>query len=145
MWAKRFIKCCIASLLFKIVNHRQQLPNDEVIDSFKKKYPTARYVTWKAVQGTIWVASFLRDHREQKAFFKEDGRWLKTWTPIPLGNVPKNIRHGFYQDASCLAYKMSFLLDTPQGMYYEFRTDALQCPEIMRFDIHGKLVEKRFG
>jgi hypothetical protein len=145
MWAKRFIKGCMASFLYKIVNHWQPLPNVAVMLSFKKKYPTARYVTWKALQGSIWVASFMRDHREQKAFFKKDGKWLKTSTPIPLGNVPKIISQGLYRDATYLAYKMTFLLDTPHGRYYEFRTDAPHYQEIMRFDVHGKLVKKSFA
>ncbi len=142
MLARHFIKRCMAYILFKIVSHRQKLPNRDVLNSFKKKYTNASYVSWKAVHGHIWAAFFLRENRELKAYFKEDGSWIKTWVQIPLGNVPKRVSTGLYNSASNHSYKATFRVDTPQGIYYEFRTSNLHPREIARFDIYGKLVEK---
>lgn len=131
----------LASLLFGMVAWQQKLPNDMVLQSFGKKYPEAKYPTWKHMEGSIWEAAFLRNEKERTALFEENGKWLETRTYLLMGTVPKVVRESYRKANTSDALVKIFQVETPEGIFYEFQMKEGYDTFEIRYDAQGKTVE----
>jgi len=110
-------------MLYAIVDCQQDLPEKKLLESFETKFPKALYTTWQSKNRIIWEATFLWEKKERTAFFNENGEWIETHIYLPLGTVPLVVRKNFNIDyPSNSAYRI-FLLEKPEGNFYEFQVN----------------------
>jgi hypothetical protein len=69
-------------------------PDNQVVDAFMAKYPTASQVTWET-EANYLVADFLYQNVEASAWFDGAGNWYQTEFDIPYSQLPEAVKVTF--------------------------------------------------
>lgn len=130
----------------------QKLKTDDVpgdvSQSFSMEYPNAKITGW-SLEDNNYVASFKDDGSDGKAYFTNDGTWLKTIYPIPTTEVPLSI--STYVTSNYPNYEISVcnLREMPKvGTHYylEVRFPEVGSkdePSVLTFNYVGNLIERK--
>lgn len=130
----------------------QKLKTDDVpgdvTQSFLSEYPSAKISSW-ALEDNQYVANFKDDGSLGKAYFKNDGTWLKTTYDIPTSEIPLSIskyvtdNYPNYEISVCNLREMP---KTSTHYYLEVRFPEVggkDLPSILTFDYVGNLIKRQ--
>ena len=129
----------------------QKLKSDDVpgdvTQSFSSEYPSAKITSWM-LAGDQYVANFKDDGSLGKAFFKNDGTWVKTTYDIPTSEIPLSIskyvtdNYPNYEISVCLLRELP---STKTHYYLEVRYPEVggkEDPSVLTFDYVGNLIKR---
>ncbi|MCK9339331.1 MAG: PepSY-like domain-containing protein [Bacteroidales bacterium] len=129
----------------------QKLKPDDVpgsiSQSFASEYPSAKLMSW-SLENETYVASFKDDGSDGKAFFKNDGTWIKTTYDIPKTEIPSNIMDYVTKNYPNYEISVCNLQETPTvrtHYYLEVRfpeVGSKDTPSILTFNYIGELLKR---
>ncbi|MEH6406046.1 MAG: PepSY-like domain-containing protein [Leeuwenhoekiella sp.] len=113
-----------------------------VKESFMKKFPKAKSVSWDQENQSEWEAEFKMDGMEYSANFTNQGDWKETEHEIKQNDVPQNVMASLKKEYSGYKIKESEISETVEGMVYEFEVSKSGKTMEVAIDKNGKMVKK---
>ena len=137
---------------FSLTLSAQKLKPDDVpgdvTQSFLSEYPSAKITSW-VLDDNRYVANFKDDGSIGKAFFKNDGTWLKTTYDIPTTEIPLSITKYVTDNYPNYEISVCNLREMPKvntHYYLEVRFPEVggkDAPSVLTFDYAGNLVKRQ--
>jgi hypothetical protein len=150
----RFILIAVTLQLafsFSSTLNAQKLKTDDVpgdvSQSFTSEYPSAKISSW-ILEDNQYVANFKDDGSIGKAYFKNDGTWLKTTYDIPTSEIPLSISKYVTENYPNYEISVCNLREMPKvntHYYLEVRFPEVggkDAPSILTFDYVGNLTKR---
>ena len=139
------------ALGFSYTLNAQKLKTDDVpgdvTQSFSSEYPSAKISSW-ALEGEQYVANFKDDGSNGKAYFTNDGTWIKTTYEIPTSEIPLSISKYVTENYPNYEISVCNLREMPKvntHYYLEVRFPEVggkEEPSILTFDYVGNLLNR---
>ena len=140
------------ALGFSLTLNAQKLKTDDVpgdvTQSFSSEYPDAKISSW-VLEDNQYVANFKDDGSIGKAFFKNDGTWLKTTYDIPTSEIPLSISKYVTENYPNYEISVCNLREMPKvntHYYLEVRFPEVggkDLPSVLTFDYVGNLIKRQ--
>ena len=140
------ISLCLTSELQAQKLKTDDVPGD-VTQSFNVEYPSAKISYWM-LEDNQYVAIFKDDGSDGKAYFSNDGTWIRTSYPIPTKEIPLSINnyvnsnYPYYQISVCTLQEMP---KVSTHYYIEVRYPEVggkDQPSVLTFDYVGNLIKR---
>ena len=129
----------------------QKLKTDDVpgdvTQSFSSEYPSAKISSW-VLEDNQYVATFKDDGSIGKAYFKNDGTWVKTTYDIPTSEIPLSISKFVTEHYPNYEISVCHLRELPKTnthYYLEVRYPEVggkELPSVLTFDYVGNLIKQ---
>ena len=129
----------------------QKLKTDDVpgdvTQSFSSEYPSAKIISW-VLEENNYVANFRDDGSNGKAFFSNDGTWVKTTYDIPTSEIPLSISKYVTENYPNYEISVCNLREMPKvntHYYLEVRFPEVggkDAPSVLTFDYVGNLLKR---
>ncbi len=139
------------SLGFLSPLNAQKLKTDDVpgdvTQSFSSEYPSAKISSWM-LENDQYVANFKDDGANGKAYFKNDGTWVKTTYDIPTSEIPLSISKFVTENYPNYEISVCHLRELPKTSthyYLEVRFPEVggkDLPSVLTFDYVGNLIKQ---
>ncbi|MBQ7735005.1 MAG: PepSY-like domain-containing protein [Bacteroidales bacterium] len=136
--------------LFTSLNAQKLKTDDvpgDVTQSFTSEYPSAKLSSW-ALEGDQYVAIFKDDGSNGKAYFTNDGTWVKTTYDIPTSEIPLSISKYVTENYPNYEISVCNLREMPKvntHYYLEVRFPEVggkEEPSVLTFDYVGNLLNR---
>ena len=137
--------------LFTSLNAQKLKTDDvpgDVTQSFTSEYPSAKLSSW-ALEGDQYVANFKDDGSNGKAYFTNDGTWVKTTYDIPTSEIPLSISKYVTENYPNYEISVCNLREMPKvntHYYLEVRFPEVggkDEPSVLTFNYVGNLLERK--
>ena len=139
------------ALGFSLTLNAQKLKTDDVpsdvTQSFSSEYPSAKIISW-VLEENNYVANFRDDGSNGKAFFSNDGTWVKTTYDIPTSEIPLSISKYVTENYPNYEISVCNLREMPKvntHYYLEVRFPEVggkDAPSVLTFDYVGNLLKR---
>lgn len=139
------------ALGFSYTLNAQKLKTDDVpgdvTQSFSSEYPSAKLSSWM-LEGEQYVANFKDDGSNGKAYFTNDGTWVKTTYEIPTSEIPLSISKYVTENYPNYEISVCNLREMPKvntHYYLEVRFPEVggkEEPSVLTFDYVGNLLNR---
>lgn len=136
---------------FSYTLNAQKLKTDDVpgdvTQSFTSEYPSAKISSW-VLEENQYVANFKDDGSNGKAFFTNDGTWIKTTYDIPTSEIPLSISKYVTENYPNYEISVCNLREMPKvntHYYLEVRFPEVggkEVPSVLTFDYVGNLLKR---
>ena len=136
---------------FSYTLNAQKLKTDDVpgdvTQSFTSEYPSAKISSW-VLEENQYVANFKDDGSNGKAFFTNDGTWIKTTYDIPTSEIPLSISKYVTENYPNYEISVCNLREMPKvntHYYLEVRFPEVggkEAPSVLTFDYVGNLLKR---
>ena len=139
------------ALGFSLSLNAQKLKTDDVpgdvTQSFLSEYPSAKISSW-VLEGDQYVANFKDDGSVGKAYFKNDGTWIRSTYDIPTSEIPLSISKYVTDNYPNYEISVCHLRELPKTnthYYLEVRFPEVggkDLPSVLTFDYAGNLMKR---
>ena len=136
---------------FSYTLNAQKLKTDDVpgdvSQSFLSEYPSAKISSW-VLESDQYVANFKDDGSNGKAYFTNDGTWVKTTYDIPTSEIPLSISKYVTENYPNYEISVCNLREMPKvntHYYLEVRFPEVggkDAPSVLTFDYVGNLIKR---
>ena len=133
------IGVCFASLMACAQNDNTP---KQVLNSFSKKFPTAKSVKWDKENETEWEAEFKLDGTKYSANFDTNGNWKETEHKLKLSEVPEQIKMALTSAFPNSKIEAAELSETSTGTVYEFDIEKGDTDMEIVIDTKGNILKK---
>ena len=114
----------------------------EVLSSFEKNFPKAKYVDWEMENDSEWEAEFELDQKHYSANFTSEGEWLETEYEIETSEIPEEMKSILKANFAEYEIEEAEIAETSQGKSYEFGLETNGEKFEVSIDASGKLAKK---
>jgi uncharacterized membrane protein YkoI len=138
-----FLLACCLTVCFA---HAQKLKIGDVPspvkDSFTKRFPNAKDVSWSKENATEFEAEFKTNDREQSANFDQTGKWVETETEIKTKDLPAAVQAALAKEFSGYKVEEAELNESSNSTLYEVEIEKGKSAYEVQFSADGKVIKK---
>ncbi|MEL6132456.1 MAG: hypothetical protein AAFR59_03730 [Bacteroidota bacterium] len=136
-----FLACCSMYLgAFSQPPTRDGAVPEMVLQNFQKEFPQARLLNWDR-SGNSFVARFVLNGFNERAYFSTAGIWLYTDIDIPTAKtdkIPEKAMNHFKSSYPGYRILNAGYRDAPSGSYYYLEVTRGGERRTLRYDDFGK-------
>lgn len=98
----------------------QHAPPDEVISTFKSRFPKGENVRWEKNPDQQWQGTFSQKDKELTAVFDADGQWLATKSELGKDKLPPAVKKSIAEKYKGFSVVRNEEVQTAEGekIYY---------------------------
>ncbi len=93
-----------------------QMVSEEFEEDLGRRHPKASAITWISGE-EHYIAEFQEGDRKMKAYYTQEGQWVKTLMEIDISEVPKKIMEKIGEEYKVIGAEKVVSSDSPQGNY----------------------------
>jgi uncharacterized membrane protein YkoI len=141
------IMVLVALVLTISLAHAQKLKETDlpaaVKDSFAKRFPQAKNVSWSKENDAEYEAEFKINGTEQSVNFDQAGKWLMTETEIKKSELPAAVQASIAKEFP--GYKIEETEKTESaanGSFYEIEVEKGKVTYEVQISADGKVIKK---
>lgn len=109
-------KILLALALITSIQSFGQMVSEEFEEDLQRRHPKASAVNWLSGE-EHYIAEFQEGDRKMKAFYTQEGAWVKSQMEITIADIPEKVKANIGEEYKILGADKVISSQTPQGNY----------------------------
>lgn len=109
-------KILFALLFISSLSGYSQMVSESFEEDLQRRHPKATAVTWLSGE-EHYIAEFQEGDRSMKAFYTQDGQWVKTQMEINIEDIPEKVKANVGPEYKIIGAEKVVSSQSPLGNY----------------------------